>query len=136
MLLLLDLEHDPAEHGAMTTSPSDPMSFFREFVTQWETLANDVGSKILGSSEAAQIMHGGNAMSLKAQQIGHEAMAKGLAAANMPSKADVEALGERLFAIEMQLGRIEALLSGGQSTPAAVDMPKPKRTKTPPSKAV
>ncbi|MFM9852675.1 MAG: hypothetical protein ACKVOJ_07725 [Sphingomonadaceae bacterium] len=119
----------------MSNTPVDPMAMFREFVTQWETLANDVGSKILGSSEAAQVMHSGTSMSLKAQQIGQEAMAKGLAAANMPSKADIVALGERLSAIEAQLARIEMVVSGRAASAPSVDVPKPKRTKTPPPKA-
>jgi hypothetical protein len=112
------------------------MSMFRDFVTQWETLANDVGSKLLGSSEAAQVMHSGTSLSLKAQQMGHEAMAKGLAAANMPSKGDVVALGERLSAIEAQLARIEAALSGKSTSAPTVERPAPKRTKTPPPKPV
>jgi hypothetical protein len=115
-------------------SSTDPMAFFRNMVTQWETMANDLGSKVLGSSEAAQAMHTGTSISLKAQQMAHEAMAKGLASANMPSKADVDAIGARLFAIEGQLARIEALLGGAATTPAA-DVPKPKRTKTPPAKS-
>ena len=109
------------------------MAFFRNLVTQWETVANDLGSKVLGSSEAAQAMQTGTSMSLKAQQMAHEAMAKGLASANMPSKADVDALGARLFAIEGQLARIEVLI-GGQSSSSVSDVPKPKRTKTPPAK--
>jgi hypothetical protein len=137
-LLLLDLGPDPVKHEAMTSSPVDPLALFREFVTQWETLANDVGAKLLSSAESAQMMHGGAALSLKAQQMGQQAMEKGLAAANMPSKADVVALGERMLAIEGQLSRIEAMLAAGQSARATgpAPMPTPKRTKTPPPKAL
>lgn len=111
------------------------MAFFREMVNQWEKMANDVGTKMAGSSEFSQVMQGTTAVGLKAQQAAHDAMAKALSAANMPSKAEVEALAERLFRIEAQLGRIESLLSAQGSTQKAPQTPQPKRTKTPPPKA-
>jgi Poly(R)-hydroxyalkanoic acid synthase subunit (PHA_synth_III_E) len=120
----------------MTNFPSaDPMAFFREMVNQWEKVANDVGAKMAGSSEFSQVMQGTAAVGLKAQQAAHDAMAKALSAANMPSKAEVEALAERLFQIEAQLGRIESLLSDKGPARASPSAPKPKRTKTPPPKA-
>jgi hypothetical protein len=112
----------------MTTNPTDPMSMFREAVTQWEKMANDFGGQFMGRPETAQAMHQATGLALKAQQGAHEAMAKLLSAANMPSKADVEALGVRMAAMEATLARIEAAMtsSGGSSA-----TPKPKRTRTP-----
>jgi hypothetical protein len=112
----------------MSTNPIDPMAMFRDAVTQWEKMANDFGGQFMGRPETAQAMHQATGLALKAQQGAHEAMAKLLSAANMPSKADVEALGTRMAAIEASLARIEAAMTTADSSTAA---PKPKRTRTP-----
>jgi hypothetical protein len=113
----------------MTINPADPMSMFRDAVTQWEKMANDFGGQMLGKPETAQAMHQATGLALKAQQGAHEAMAKLLAAANMPSKADVEAIAARLAAVEASLARIEAAIAAPR--PAAASPPKPKRTRAP-----
>ena len=105
------------------------MAFFRDAVTQWEKMANDFGGQLLNRPETAQAMHGATGMALKAQQGAHEAMAKLLSAANMPSKADVEALAARMAAMEASLARIEAAIGAPMSTAAAAL--KPARTRTP-----
>jgi hypothetical protein len=115
-----------------STPPADPFAFFREMVTQWESAANEWGTRISSTPEATQAMAAGTAMSIKAREAMHEGMAKALDAANMPSKADVAALGERLLAIESTLARIEAKFGGSALTAAAP--PKVKRTRTPPTK--
>ncbi len=112
----------------MSSNPTDPMAFFRDAVTQWEKMANDFGGQFMGRPETAQAMHQVTGVALKAQQGAHEAMAKLLSAANMPSKADVEALGVRMAAIEASLARIEAAMTTSPRSNAA---PKPKRTRTP-----
>jgi hypothetical protein len=117
-----------------SNTPNDPMSMFRQMVTQWETMANELGSKISSTSEFAQGMQGITAASMQIQSVTGEAMAKVLAAANLPSRADLLALGDRIGAVEGQLHQIEALLSGGAQVSGAA-APKPKRTKTPPPKA-
>ena len=116
--------------------PKDPFAAFRDMVTQWENTANEWGNKMMSTPEAVQAMQMGTATTLKVKEATADTMAKALAAANMPSKADVEAIGERLVAVEAQLARIEALLTGRADSVAAVPVPRPKRTKTPPAKAV
>jgi hypothetical protein len=115
--------------------PKDPFTAFRDMVTQWETTANEWGNKMMSTPEAVQAMQMGTATTLKVKEATADTMAKALAAANMPSKADVLAIGERLLAVEAQLARIEALLTGRADTVAAVPVPRPKRTKMPPAKA-
>ena len=110
------------------TNTNDPMGMFRDAVTQWEKMANEFGSQFMGRPETAQAMHQATGLALKAQQGAHEAMAKLLAAANMPSKADVEALGVRLSAIEATVARIESALTA-TATPSASAAPKPPRTR-------
>ena len=111
----------------MTTSPLDPLGMMRHWVNEWEKLANQHGAEWLAKPEVARAMQGATAAGLQAQGAVHEVMAKALAAANLPSKADVEALGARLSAIEATLARIEAQ---GSSTPVP-PRPRPKRTRQP-----
>lgn len=118
----------------MSANPAtDPMGFFRDMLTQWEQMGNQVGSKMMESKEFAQIMHKGTAASLQAQNAVQEGMAKALSAANMPSKADIDALGERLLAVERQLAQIALALGKASGDNAATSATKPSRGRKPPS---
>lgn len=111
------------------TTPTDPLNLFRDVVTQWEKLANDYGAQFLGRPEAASAMHKATAAGLQVQNAVSDAMAKVLTAANMPSKAEVEALGERMSRIEASLARIEGSLATASVTPAVT---RPSRGRKPP----
>lgn len=117
------------------TTPSkplaDPMNMFRDVVNQWEKLANDYGSQFLARPEAAQAMHSVTSAGLQVQNAVQDAMAKVLTAANMPSKAEIETLGQRLTAVEASLSRIEQLLSGSTAVAAQPARPKPTRGRKP-----
>ena len=116
----------------MTDTPNDPMAFFRQMISQWEKAANEFGGKAVSSSEFAQGMNQMTTASLTVQQAVSEATGKALTAANMPTRADIIALGERLGAVEARLFRIETLLT---HAPAANAVPTgPKRTRQPPPK--
>jgi hypothetical protein len=108
---------------------ADPMNMFRDVVNQWEKLANEYGSQFLARPEAAQAMHSVTAAGLQVQNAVQDAMSKVLAAANMPSKAEIETLGQRLTAVEASLARIEAALSTGNA--AQHNAPKPSRGRKP-----
>jgi hypothetical protein len=117
----------------MNDTPNDPMAFFRQMVSQWEKVANELGGKVASSSEFAQGMQGMTTASLTVQQAVSEATGKALTAANMPTRADMVMLGERLGAVEARLIRIEELLiqQATGATPTAIG---PKRTRKPPPK--
>ena len=113
-----------------TMTTPDPSAFFRDMLGQWEKMANSFGGDAVKSEEFTRAMHGASAAAMQAQAQTHEMMAKALAAANLPSRKDVEDLAARLAAVEATLHRIEAKLDG---TPAAKpDRPKPKRDRKPP----
>ena len=111
------------------STPTDPMGLFRDMVTQWEKMANDYGGQFLARPETAELMHKATAANLQVQGAMQGAMEKVLGAANMPTKTQVEALGERLSSVEATLARIEARLNA-QGT-AAPDTPRPTRTRNP-----
>ncbi len=110
--------------------PTDPFSMFRDMVNQWEKAANDYGGKITSTSEFVQGMQGATAISMQIQQAVQEGMTKVLVAANIPSRDDIAALSARVAAIEGQVGRLVDALG---AKPSKSSVPKPKRTKQPPS---
>lgn len=113
-------------------TPADPAAFFREMLGQWEKMANDYGGQALRSEEFARSMQGASAATAQAQAAIHQGMEKVLAAANLPSRSDIDAIAARIALIEASLARIEATLDG---TPApAFDKPRPTRGRKPPKK--
>jgi hypothetical protein len=113
----------------MTTH--DPAAFFREMLGQWEKMANSVGGDMLKSDQWSQTMHGANAATMNAQAALKQVMERGLAAAHMPSRGEIEDLSARIGRIEESLFRIEALLTDGAPPPTRAK-PKPTRGRKPP----
>ena len=114
---------------------TDPLGIWRELVGQWEkginTLANETMASDQFSGSVNQVMN----LSLKMQQTLGETMAAYLAALNLPSRADVTAISERLAAIEGHLDRLVAIAE--KATAAPRGMPArasmPPRTRKPPA---
>lgn len=115
------------------TIPPDPGKFLRDMLGQWETMANQVGGEVMKSGEFARALQGANAATMKAQDATHQMMDRALAAANMPSRAEVADLSARLRGIEDAVARIEALLLA-QAGVKPAERPKPTRTRKPPVK--
>ena len=119
----------------MSDSPNlDPFGLARSWMSQWEKLVNEHGTQLLAKPEAAQAMQAMSGAAMQIQAASQEASAKVLAAANLPSRADFEALGSRLGAIESALARIEQSLRTvvPDSTPPR---PAVARTRRPPSQS-
>ncbi|MBS0477195.1 MAG: hypothetical protein JSR28_18870 [Proteobacteria bacterium] len=116
----------------MSDSPNlDPFALARTWMAQWEKLVNEHGTEMLAKPEAAQAMQAMSGAAIQAQAASNEATGRMLAAANLPSRADFEALGTRLANVEASLSRIEALLRA-QSPEAAPSRPAVRRTRKPP----
>jgi hypothetical protein len=116
----------------MSDTPNfDPFGLARTWMAQWEKAVNEHGTELLAKPEAAQAMQALSGAAIQAKAASNEATAKMLAAANLPSKADIEALGARLGAVETALGRIEGKLRElvPDATPAR---PAVRRTRKPP----
>ena len=110
-------------------SPMDPMAMMRSALDQWEKLANEYGGQFLERPETSKALQSMTAGYLQMQKAIQDAMGKALAAANLPSRTDIEALSARLGAIEAGLARIEA----GNSVPQpSISLPRPPRTRKPP----
>ena len=114
----------------MTIPSADPFALFRTWLGEWEKLANEHGSELLAKPEVAQAMQQMTTAKLQMQAATDAQMEKLLSAANVASKADIEALGTRLAAVEGALARIEGHLRGTSPQPSA--KPGPRRTRKPP----
>ncbi len=116
--------------------PLDPMAMWRDAVAQWEKGINEVAGQTMGSAEFAQGMHGAMGTSLSAQKAVGDLMGRTLTALNLPSRAEVAALGERLSEIESRLIRmttlLEHLVDPAVAGVTAVSVMKVPRTKRPP----
>jgi len=110
-------------------SAFDPLGLARQWMAQWEKLANEHGTELLARPEAVQAMQAMTSAAVKVQAASNEATGRMLAAANLPSRADIDALGQRLASIEAALGRIEDRLRSGDATPSR---PAVRRTRKPP----
>ena len=111
-------------------SITDPLAMIRSAVDQWEKLANEFGADLLQRPETTQAMQKMTAGYLQMQRMTQDAMDKALAAANIPSRSDIEAIGARLGAIEASLARIEA----ASAPPTTAAAPRPPRTRKPPQR--
>ncbi|WP_414901187.1 hypothetical protein ACMT1E_14675 [Sphingomonas flavalba] len=96
----------------MTKDPATPdgAAFVRDMLGQWESIAQEFGSSLLKTGEFARTVNNATAASVKARGVGSEVVSEVLAAAAMPSRADVARLTERIDAVDARLARIEALL--------------------------
>ena len=109
--------------------PADPMATMRSALDQWEKLTNEYGAQFLQRPETTKAMQTMTAGYLQMQATVQDGMGKALAAANLPSRTDIEALSARLGAIEASLARIEA---GGKAPQTTAPVPRPPRTRKPP----
>ena len=109
--------------------PIDPMSTMRSALDHWEKLANEYGAQFLQRPQTSEAMQKMTAGYLQVQKMAQDAMGKSLAAANLPSRLDIEAISARLGAIEASLSRLEA--AGGTAQPGAASRPGPPRTRKP-----
>ena len=119
--------------AAMNDSPNlDPFGLARGWMSQWEKLVNEHGTELLAKPETAQAMQAMSGAAVQFQAASQEASAKLLAAVNLPSRADFEALGARLGKIEAVLARIEQSLR--EVVPGSASArPAVARTRKPPT---
>jgi hypothetical protein len=128
----------------MTSTPPDPAAFFRTMLGEWEKIANGVGGQVLKSADFARTMQGASGAALNAQEAMKGVMERALAAANMPSRTELEDLSARLARIEAAMFRLEGKIDalGAAPVPATSDATgladasaaaRPSRNRKPPA---
>lgn len=123
-----------------STLPLDPLAVWRDMISQWEKGTNQFVNQASASDAYNEGMHKAMGASLTAKKMSDDLVKRYLLAFNLPSRDDVEALGERLQAIEDRLIGIATALdtmSGGLVTSTTLSpvrsIAAPRRTKRPPT---
>jgi len=118
-----------ARQGAKDTADT-----IREAISDLESQVDSITTALFGTEEFARTANIASNLQLRMQKGMSNHMARQLAMFNMPSREDIEALGERLISMDDRLVRIEETLK--RMAPAAARSASgPPRTKKPHSKA-
>lgn len=124
----------------MAEGTSDPLAPWRDLVSQWEKGINTLANSAMASDQFSGTVNTAMGLSLRMQQKMGEMMATYLTTLNLPSKADITAMTERLAAIEARLDRIASLaedavraMPAANASAAKRTAPMPPRTKKPPA---
>lgn len=119
----------------MADKSNDPVAIWHTMIGEMEKGFNSFATKAMESPEFSKVVNQVGGVSAGAQKQFGEMMEKYLVGMNLPSRAQMVGMAERLQGIEEQLNEIKALLqqsnaAGGGGYPAP---PKPPRTRRPPS---
>ena len=121
----------------MASKSNDPVALWQTMIGEMEKGFNAFANQAMSSPEFSKAMNQAGGVSAGAQKQFSELMEKYLLSMNMPSRAQMIGMAERLQSIEGQLNEIKAMLhqmnaaSGGSSGYAGT--PRPPRTKRPPA---
>jgi hypothetical protein len=122
----------------MTDKSSDPVALWQKMIGEMEKGFNAFANRTMASPEFSKTMNEAGGAAAGAQKQLGDFMEKYLVSMNMPSRAQMVGMAERLQSIENQLNEIKALLvqinaKAGGAQPAASSPSKPPRTKRPPA---
>jgi SMC interacting uncharacterized protein involved in chromosome segregation len=121
----------------MADKSNDPVALWQTMIGEMEKGFNAFANQAMSSPEFSKAMNQAGGASAGAQKQFAEFMEKYLLSMNLPSRAQMVGMAERLQSIEGQLNEIKAMLhqmnaaSGGTSGHAGVA--RPPRTKRPPA---
>jgi SMC interacting uncharacterized protein involved in chromosome segregation len=126
------------EEASMADKSTDPVAIWQNMMGEMEKGFNAFATKAMETPEFSKVVNQVGGVSAGAQKQLGDMMEKYLLTMNLPSRAQMVGMAERLQGIEGQLNEIKALLhqlqknagAAGGGFPAA---PKPPRTRRPPS---
>lgn len=118
---------------------NDVTEVWRTVLGEMERSFNGFANQAMGSQEFSRMMNQVGGASLGVQKAFGDLIERYLTSMNLPTRAQLDNVGERLRGIEDQLRDIRSLMAEGQgcddagaaANPAAPQ--KPTRTKRPPS---
>ena len=118
----------------MAEKSSDPAAAWRNMLGEWEKNFNSFANKAMEKEEFSKAMGAATGAATTAQGVLGDVMQRYLSTLNLPSRAEIASIGERLVAMEAQLTHLTRLV---QSIPGVVDdapgaaAAKPARTRQP-----
>ena len=122
----------------MADKGNDPAMIWQTMIGEMEKGFNAFANKAMASPEFSKVMNQAGGVATGAQKQLGELMEKYLVATNLPSRAQMVGMAERLQSIEGQLSEIKAMLNqmnrdSGADESGFAGTPRPPRTKRPPS---
>jgi hypothetical protein len=121
----------------MADKSSDPVALWQNMIGEMEKGFNAFANQAMASPEFSKVVNQVGGVSAGAQKQLGDLMEKYLVSMNLPSRAQMVGMAERLQTIEGQLNEIKALLHQVSNSPGATGghaaAPKPPRTRRPPS---
>ena len=122
----------------MADKTNDPAAMWQNMIGEMEKGFNAFANQAMASPEFSKVVNQVGGASAGAQKQLGDMMEKYLVSMNLPSRAQMVSMAERLQSIEEQLNEIKALLhqvhnNSGAPQGGYAAAPKPPRTKRPPS---
>jgi hypothetical protein len=120
----------------MADNSNDPVAMWQDMIGEMEKGFNAFATKAMESPEFGKVVNQVGGASAGAQKQLGDVMEKYLVNMNLPSRAQMVGMTERLQSIEGQLNEIRAILHQIHDNPGAAggpaSAPRPPRTKRPP----
>ena len=118
----------------MADKSNDPVALWQNMIGEMEKGFNAFANQAMVSPEFSKVVNQVGGATAGAQKQLSELMEKYLLTMNLPSRAQMVGMAERLQSIEGQLNEIKSMLqqmqgTAGTGSPAT---PRPPRTKRPP----
>lgn len=122
----------------MADKSNDPAALWQHMIGEMEKGFNAFANQAMASPEFSKVVNQVGGVTAGAQKQLGDLMEKYLLTMNLPSRAQMVSMAERLASIEGQLNEIKALLHQAHGNSATPDgrypaAPRPPRTKRPPS---
>jgi hypothetical protein len=124
----------------MADKGSDPVALWQKMIGEMEKGFNAFANQAMSSPEFSKAMNQAGGVTAGAQRQFGELMEKYLLNMNLPSRAQMVGMAERLQNIEGQLNEIKLLLQqmnavSGMTQDSVAAAPRPPRTRRPPAAA-
>jgi SMC interacting uncharacterized protein involved in chromosome segregation len=120
----------------MVDKSNDPVVLWQTMIGEMEKGFNAFANQAMASPEFSKVVNQVGGVTAGAQKQLGDLMEKYLVSMNLPSRAQMVSMGERLQSIEGQLNEIKALLHQVHNNSSAPDSgygaSRPPRTKRPP----
>jgi hypothetical protein len=122
----------------MADKGSDPLALWQQMIGEMEKGFNAIANKTMTSPEFSKVMNQAGGVTAGAQKQFGELIEKYLVSVNLPSRAQMVSMAERLQTIEAQLNEIKAMLhqmnaGAAASSGGPIGVPRPPRSKRPPA---
>jgi SMC interacting uncharacterized protein involved in chromosome segregation len=122
----------------MADKGNDPVAIWQTMIGEMEKGFNSFANQAMTSPEFSKVVNQVGGATAGAQKQLGELMEKYLVSMNLPSRAQMIGMAERIQSIEGQLNEIKAMLhqmqrASGNIANDITGAPRPPRTKRPPS---